>query len=174
MHESEKWSRSVTQSCLTLSDPMDCSPPGSPVHGIFQARVLEWGAIAFSESKSLVKLKWHCGLNVGILHQCPRSVGYFSSSVICTGYRAELGFEPLCWNPRLIGLLCYSYFCPLVPRLPTGLCIPRHLKSGFLSTEWIPVSSLERHRILWSHKTVTLLFLFFLLYINHFFLKYIY
>ena len=36
------------QSCLTLSDPMDCSPPGSSVHGIFQARVLEWGAIAFS------------------------------------------------------------------------------------------------------------------------------
>ena len=38
----------VTQSCQTLSDPMDCSPPGSSVHGIFQARVLEWGAIAFS------------------------------------------------------------------------------------------------------------------------------
>ena len=39
----------VPQSCLTLSDPMDCSPPGSSVHGIFQARVLEWGAIAFSD-----------------------------------------------------------------------------------------------------------------------------
>ena len=38
----------VVQSCLTLSDPMDCSLPGSSVHGIFQARVLEWGAIAFS------------------------------------------------------------------------------------------------------------------------------
>ena len=38
----------VTQSCPTLSDPMDCSPPGSSVHGIFQARVLEWGAIVFS------------------------------------------------------------------------------------------------------------------------------
>ena len=38
----------VTQSCPTVSDPMDCSPPGSSVHGIFQARVLEWGAIAFS------------------------------------------------------------------------------------------------------------------------------
>ena len=38
----------VAQSCPTLSDPMDCSPPGSFVHGIFQARVLEWGAIAFS------------------------------------------------------------------------------------------------------------------------------
>ena len=38
----------VTQSCLTLRDPMDCSLPGSSAHGIFQARVLEWGAIAFS------------------------------------------------------------------------------------------------------------------------------
>ena len=38
----------VAQLCLTPSDPMDCSPPGSSIHGIFQARVLEWGAIAFS------------------------------------------------------------------------------------------------------------------------------
>ena len=38
----------VAQSCPTLSDPMDCGPPGSSSHGIFQARVLEWGAIAFS------------------------------------------------------------------------------------------------------------------------------
>ena len=38
----------VAQSCLTRSDPMDCSLPGSSIHGIFQARVLEWGAIAFS------------------------------------------------------------------------------------------------------------------------------
>ena len=38
----------IAQSCPTLSDPMDCSPPGSSVLGIFQARVLEWGAVAFS------------------------------------------------------------------------------------------------------------------------------
>ena len=44
----------VAQSCLTLRDPMDCSLPGSSIHGIFQARVLEWGAIAFS-SYSLTK-----------------------------------------------------------------------------------------------------------------------
>ena len=43
-----KSEREVAQSCPTLSDPMDCSLPGSSVHGIFQARVLEWGAIAFS------------------------------------------------------------------------------------------------------------------------------
>ena len=45
----------VTQSCPTLSDPMDCSLPGSSVHGIFQARVLEWGAIAFSN----LNAKWN-------------------------------------------------------------------------------------------------------------------
>ena len=40
------------QSCPTLSDPMDCSLPRSSIHGIFQARVLEWGAISFSDYKS--------------------------------------------------------------------------------------------------------------------------
>ena len=48
---------SVAQSCLTLRDPVDCSLPGSSVHGIFQARVLEWGAIAFSTSMILVSNK---------------------------------------------------------------------------------------------------------------------
>ena len=43
-----KSEREVAQSCPTLSDPMDCSLPGSSTHGIFQARVLEWVAIAFS------------------------------------------------------------------------------------------------------------------------------
>ena len=57
MHESESESE-VAQLCLTLRNPMDCSLPGSSVHGILQARVLEWGAIAFSKqgvchSKSL-------------------------------------------------------------------------------------------------------------------------
>ena len=46
-----KREREVAQSCLTLSDPMDCSLPGSSIHGVFQARVLEWGAIAFSYDK---------------------------------------------------------------------------------------------------------------------------
>ena len=38
----------ITQLCLTLCDPMECSPPGSSVHGILQARILEWVAISFS------------------------------------------------------------------------------------------------------------------------------
>ena len=48
-HMKVKSESEVAQSCLTLSDPMDYSLPGSSVHGIFQARVLEWGAIAFSK-----------------------------------------------------------------------------------------------------------------------------
>ena len=47
----------VFQSCPTLRDPMDCSLPGSSVHGIFQARVLEWGAIAFSSDGLLLSHK---------------------------------------------------------------------------------------------------------------------
>ena len=61
----EHWSKSpfpspvreseVAQSCPTLSYPMDCSLPGSFIHGIFQARVLEWGVIAFSENERRIK-----------------------------------------------------------------------------------------------------------------------
>ena len=43
----------VAQLCPTLRYPMDCSLPGSPVHGIFQARVLEWGAIALAQAKRI-------------------------------------------------------------------------------------------------------------------------
>ena len=52
----------VAQSCPTLSDPMDCSPLGSSIHGIFQARVLEWGAIAFSVLYLPKECVWYtCG-----------------------------------------------------------------------------------------------------------------
>ena len=54
-----KSEREVAQSCLTLRDPMDCSLPGSSVHRIFQARVLEWGAIAFSVLTVLITT--NCG-----------------------------------------------------------------------------------------------------------------
>ena len=52
-----KREREVAQSCPTLSDPMDCSPPGSSIHGIFQARLLEWGAIAFSDTTNTLLFK---------------------------------------------------------------------------------------------------------------------
>ena len=57
----------VAQSCPTLSDPMDCSLPGSSIHGIFQARVLEWGAIAFSGRKSSIMEREPTPLGMGRL-----------------------------------------------------------------------------------------------------------
>ena len=77
----------VAQSCPTLRDPMDCSPPDSSVHGIFQAKVLEWGAIAFSKAlKRKVKVKSLS--RVGLLatpwtaaHQAPPSMGFSRQGV---------------------------------------------------------------------------------------------
>ena len=66
----------VAQSCLTLSNPMDCSPPGSSVHGIFQARVLEWGAIAFSKLK-LDLIKWESKSNSDLIRYSRSTVFYF-------------------------------------------------------------------------------------------------
>ena len=59
----------VIQSCLTLSNPMDCSLPGSSIDGIFQARVLEWGAITFSDRISrgyVISPELHRLCNYGI------------------------------------------------------------------------------------------------------------
>ena len=60
----------VAQLCPTLWDPMDCSPPGSSVYGIFQAKVLEWGAIAFSKRSSWPR-DWILGTIV--VHNAPES-----------------------------------------------------------------------------------------------------
>ena len=70
----------VAQSCLTPSDPMDCSLPGSSVHGIFQARVLEWVAIAFSDDqpRQHIKKQRHYFANKGLSSQ---SYGFSSSHV---------------------------------------------------------------------------------------------
>ena len=70
----------VAQSCPILSDPMDCSLPGSSTHGIFQARVLEWGASAFSKAMLLLLLSRFsrvrlCANPKTTAHQAPPSLG---------------------------------------------------------------------------------------------------
>ena len=60
----------VAQLCPTLSDPMDCSPPGSSVHGIFQARVLEGGAIAFSRNGLIETIT----IQIVLIRRCVKGV----------------------------------------------------------------------------------------------------
>ena len=67
----------VAQLCQTLRGPMDCSPPGSSIHGIFQARVLEWGVIAFSEVDSIQLLSNRADAGPGLCLHSPR---------LCTRY----------------------------------------------------------------------------------------
>ena len=96
----------VTRSCLTLSDPKDCSLPGSSVHGIFQARVLEWGAIAL------------CKLFVGLQILC-RDSQNFSVAFPCTSKEHICAgcchFSPSCIQAQLhycgnvIKMSCHFY-----------------------------------------------------------------
>ena len=68
------------QSCLTLCNPIDGSPPGSPVPGIFQARVLEWGAIAFSDNYLLIMLRITIIIRSSFLGTSDLWGGIFSNS----------------------------------------------------------------------------------------------
>ena len=101
----------VTQSCPTPSDPMDCSPPGSSVHGICQARVLEWGAIAFS------------GLVICVIHEiCPFHVCsqmHCQLLVILINYNKILSILPLLF---LISTICVFSLLVLI-RVARGFSI---------------------------------------------------
>ena len=79
----------AAQSCLTPSDPMDCSLPGSSVHGIFQARVLEWGAIAFSLLLSSTSLYEYTKMHL-FIHQF--SIMHFRETTKSTGYILDQNF----------------------------------------------------------------------------------
>ena len=76
----------VTQSCPTLSDPMDCSPPGFSVHGIFQARVLEWSAIAFSDFShySFINADMKCGKMLCKIFLFYLFIFYYTGLCYCT------------------------------------------------------------------------------------------
>ena len=72
----------VAHSCPTLSDPMDCSLPGSSIRGIFQARVPEWGAIAFSQNKLLIYTK--SNMNLRELYWEARQKAYIYCTICMT------------------------------------------------------------------------------------------
>ena len=87
MHENE-----VTQSCLTPSDPMDCSLPGSSIHGNFQTRVLEWVAIAISHASKVMLKILQIRLQQYVNHELPDVQAGFRKS---RGTRYQIA--NICW-----------------------------------------------------------------------------
>ena len=77
------WYDMHVQSCPTLCDPMNCSPPGSSIHGIFQARILEWVAISYSRGSSQTRdqthISWVSCIGRQILYHCAT----WDSNIIC-------------------------------------------------------------------------------------------
>ena len=100
----------VAQLCPTLRDPMDCSPSGSSIHGIFQARVLEWGAITFSNDQPTLHIKKqrHYFVNKGSSCQAMVFPIVVYECDIWTIKKAEHqridAFELWCWR-RLLKIL---------------------------------------------------------------------
>ena len=93
--EVKKW-REVAQSCLTLCDPMDCSPPGSSVHGIFQAWILEWVAISCSRGCSQPRDRTQVSHIVGRLFTVQIAIGLANN-------------HPWLWSPGYTYVLCENF-----------------------------------------------------------------
>ena len=119
-----KSEREVSQSCLTLLDPMDCSPPDSSVHGIFQARVLEWVAIAFPECYAYfttIKKKSSCG-NTAFLTQ--------GQTGLCHSGLANMVFMQHHHGCRCLSITNRISLCP-----PHGVRTPSPPRVGTPSTQ---------------------------------------
>ena len=82
----------VAQSCPTLRNPMDCSPPGSSVHGIFQARVLEWAAIAFSTHTRQLKQRKQDHTGAGPIKQNCQLNPFWGMKILKITLNPALGF----------------------------------------------------------------------------------
>ena len=112
----------VAQSCLTLSDPMDCSLPGSSIHGIFQARVLEWGAIAFSDSPQ-IHGQWRTDTGEQTL-PCPQMWPCLRSN-LCSRVLGRIRWKRV--STAMLRLTPWSVF-------PTLSCFPlSHLRGALLT-----------------------------------------
>ena len=103
MHESES---EVAQLCPTPSDPMDCSLPGSSIHGIFQARVLEWGAIRLAEIIVQKALPERVALQVTQLDASLTSLPSYSHACLQTHFhsicRAQIDSSTTAPNTSII------------------------------------------------------------------------
>ena len=126
----------VIQSCLTLHNPMDCSLPGSSIHGIFQARGLEWGAIAFPTSTP--------GLRTGFyLHRCTEQLLFSAESPLycVTLHSTRQSYPTLLYQSHLPSpLLCnVLHFVTVLPHCTTLCYTLSSLRIGVMSSSLLHV-----------------------------------
>jgi len=133
----------VAQLCPTLSDPMEYSLPGSSVHGIFQARVLEWGAIAFSDSpfylhNSPKKRSFFRISTAGFMHFYGASL-LSSSNQSCDQQDLWLVLSNSAWNADSFCVWFYQYLSVLGSYLLFLFSAPSHTDSlhSHVFWEWI-------------------------------------
>ena len=142
---SKQWGE-VTQSCPTLCDPMDCSPPGSLVHGIFQAWILEWVAISFSRGSSrprdltevshIVGRRFTVWATRGKTEYRKNKMQFYSSSILLSVNAVSLGWLSLCYKGRVIGVqeIAKRYQSTMVSFLISG-----GLKDNGKGNHFLPV-----------------------------------
>ena len=132
----------VTQSCPTPSNPMDCSLPGSSIHGIFQARVLEWGAIALSDPQQGPGQIWAGSFRGSEVVLCLR----LASGQSAGSFTGKQGFL----------MFVYCFFCLKIP-----LCLPSFLFLLFAAQQGKRIKLRVAHKLLWGcagaalHRLVT-------------------
>ena len=122
----------VTQSCPTLCDPMDCTLPGSSVHGILQSRILEWVAIAFSRGIFLIKV-----LNPGLL--CCRQIPYHLS---------HQGSQRIIFQFSSVAQSCLTLCDPMnrsTPGLPVHHQLPEFTQIFTLSKSFFTLNRATTH-----------------------------
>ena len=129
----------VAQSCPTLCDPMDCSPPGSSVHGIFQARVLEWGAIAFSRGSSWPRDQTRVSRIVGrcfyhLSHQ--GSLATNSSILAWTNPRTEELGRVHCMGSQRVG---HDWVANTVTKLENWLWVWKKSDTFAIRVLWVKI-----------------------------------
>ena len=114
----------VPQSCLTLCDPMDCSLPTSSVHGIFQARVLEWGAISFSRGSSQPRDRMQ------------------ASHIVGRRFTVWATREVLCIRASMDGVYLHHHGCSIPASTVSALLFRCQLMRVWLtSAGWVTVSA---------------------------------
>ena len=125
----------VAQWCLTLRDPMDCSLPGSSVHGTFQARVLEWGDIAFYDKYTRMCLSAFLLMDLwvvssSVLLQTPKFMSFVNTSMHCFGIcTQELLGHRVSRCSALVGINCYQTVSLWLYQFALPLAVTRPLVS---------------------------------------------